>query len=39
MKLKKRILSLLLCGALLFSICPQTASAAGFDERAPKVAE
>lgn len=39
MRTRKRLLSLLLCGALLFSICPQTASAAGFDERAPKVAE
>lgn len=27
MRTRKRSLSLLLCGALLFSLCPQTASA------------
>ena len=29
MKMKKRLLSLLLCGAMLFSLCPQVVSAEG----------
>ena len=29
MKMKKRLLSLLLCGAMLFSLCPQAVSAEG----------
>ena len=29
MRTKKRLLSLLLCGAMLFSLCPQAASAEG----------
>ena len=33
-KLKKRIMSLLLCGAMVFSLCPQTASAVSIQRTA-----
>ena len=34
MRTRKRSLSLLLCGALLFSLCPQTASAVSIPKKA-----